>query len=354
MSETHSHTPSSSCCGSSGGKKKKFDYIMWGSIFLLALSPLVYIVDFPWPQANMFFSAMLDILGTIWWGIIMGLISVGLIDHIPREYFTKIMGRTNSLGGLAKACVAGLVLDVCSHGIVIVAGKLYERGLSLAQVMTFLIASPWNSLTVTFVLIALIGFGWTAVFIAASLLIAFVSGLIYWWLEKRGILPPNPHTQDIDDDLDIIADAKSRLKKFRPSFAFLKDTAKASWKDGKMVIRWILFGAVLAAAMRAFVPQEMFSDLVGPTFMGMLVTLVLATVIEVCSEGSAPIAAEIMQRAAAPGNGFTFLMAGVATDYTEIMVLREVTKSWRVALSVSLVTVPQVLLIGWLMNMAGG
>ena len=35
--------------------------------------------------------------------------------------------------------------------------KLYERGASLGQVFAFLIASPWNSLSVTLVLIALIG-----------------------------------------------------------------------------------------------------------------------------------------------------------------------------------------------------
>ena len=51
--------------------------------------------------------------------------------------------------------------------------------------------------------------------------------------------------------------------------------------------------------------------------------------------------------------GFAFLMAGVSTDYTEIMVLRGVTKSWRIALSLPLLTVPQILLLGWIMNMAG-
>ena len=37
------------------------------------------------------------------------------------------------------------------------------------------------------------------------------------------------------------------------------------------------------------------------------------------SAGSSPIAADLVNRANAPGNGFAFLMAGVATDYTEII-----------------------------------
>jgi uncharacterized membrane protein YraQ (UPF0718 family) len=63
-----------------------------------------------------------------------------------------------------------------------------------------------------------------------------------------------------------------------------------------------------------------------------------------------PIAADLMNRAGAPGNSFTFLLAGVATDYTEIMVMRESTGSLKIALLLPLITVPQVLAIGWILN----
>jgi uncharacterized membrane protein YraQ (UPF0718 family) len=60
-----------------------------------------------------------------------------------------------------------------------------------------------------------------------------------------------------------------------------------------------------------------------------------------------------MNRAGAPGNGFTFLMAGVATDYTELLVIREFTKRWKTALFLPLVTTPQILVIGYIMNVFG-
>jgi uncharacterized membrane protein YraQ (UPF0718 family) len=86
----------------------------------------------------------------------------------------------------------------------------------------------------------------------------------------------------------------------------------------------------------------------------LLLTLAATTVIEVCSEGSSPVAADLVTRAMAPGNGFTFLMAGVATDYTEILSIRERTRSWKVALFLPVVTVPQVVVIGWVLNRVGG
>ena len=71
-----------------------------------------------------------------------------------------------------------------------------------------------------------------------------------------------------------------------------------------MVFRWLLFGLLLATAIRATVPMDTYQTLFGPTAIGLLLTLVAATIIEVCSEGSTPIAADILTRAAAPGNSF--------------------------------------------------
>ncbi len=70
-----------------------------------------------------------------------------------------------------------------------VGAKLYERGASTGQVIAFLVASPWNSFSLTLVLIALIGIKWTLAFIGLSLLIAIITGLIFDWLVGRGSLP---------------------------------------------------------------------------------------------------------------------------------------------------------------------
>jgi hypothetical protein len=46
-------------------------------------------------------------------------------------------------------------------------------------------------------------------------------------------------------------------------------------------------------------------------------------------------------------------MAGAATDYTEIMSLKETTGRWSKALLLPAVTVPQILVIGYLVNTFG-
>ena len=116
-----------------------------------------------------------------------------------------------------------------------------------------------------------------------------------------------------------------------------------------MVLWWILLGVLFAAVIGAYVPEHYFMDYMGPDALGMLVTLVFATIIEVCSEGTSPLAFEIFDNTGVLGNPFVFLMAGVATDYTEIGLLwSNIGK--RTALWLPLIAVPQILAYGWFLN----
>lgn len=95
--------------------------------------------------------------------------------------------------------------------------------------------------------------------------------------------------------------------------------------------------------------QIFFTRFLGPSVIGLLITLAAATVIEVCSEGSAPMAFEIFRQTGALGNSFVFLMAGVVTDYTEIgLIWQNVGK--KTAIWLPIVAIPQVILLGILAN----
>ena len=123
--------------------------------------------------------------------------------------------------------------------------------------------------------------------------------------------------------------------------------------ESKVIVRWLLIGTLLAACLTTFVPADTFSKYFGPTLLGLLVTLIGATIIEVCSEGSVPIAAELLGEAKAPGNAFTFLMAGASTDYTEIMILKETTGRWKLVFLLPLLALPQIIVLGLIFNQAG-
>jgi uncharacterized membrane protein YraQ (UPF0718 family) len=346
----------SSCCGDESAASKT-DYFLWfcvlgvASLFLLGL--LIPHGESPGPLAVLSHSVV-ELLGKMWWGIAVGILFVGLLARIPRDLVMSVLGHEKGFTSLLRATLAGVFLDLCSHGILAVGMKLYERGASVGQVMAFLLASPWNSFSLTLILFGLIGVGWTLLFIALSLVIGLISGAIFDRLVGSGSLPENPNREH----LDASADLGELWTAFRDSWHFTGAGTGRLLADGlsgsRVVIRWALFGILLASAIRVLVPEDAFAAWFGASLAGLGLTVLAATVIEVCSEGTTPIAADLMNRAGAPGNSFTFLMAGVATDYTEIMSIKDTTASWKIALFLPLITLPQVLVLGFILNQFSG
>ena len=295
----------------------------------------------PVPVLTKLNESLLLYVGQVWWAVLLGLVLGGVIDYfVPDEFISGLLGRKR-LSSLVFAVLSGFLLSACSHGILALAIQLHKKGANNASVITFLLASPWANLPVTILLFGF--FGWQAfLFIGAAMLIALVTGIVFLFLENVGLIEPSPKS-----NAGQKADWE-RLKKFQ-----LRDSINGIFAGtvqlSNMVLWWILIGIFVAALIGAYVPHHVFMEYFGPSFKGLSMTLLLATVIEVCSEGSAPVAFEIFNKVGVLGNPFVFLMAGVVTDYTEIGLLwANVGK--RVAIWLPLVTVPQVLFVGYLFN----
>ncbi len=291
-----------------------------------------------------------ELLARAWWGVLFGIVAVAVIGRFPAELVCSLLGRGGSLGGLCRAVGAGVVLDMCNHGILLVGMRLYQRGASLGQTLAFLIASPWNSLSLTLILAALIGWGWMLLFIVLSMVVALATGWLADRLVTAGKIPGNPNTLALPTGYRVGPALTGVLRSLKPGAANYARLGREGLSGSRMVLRWILFGFVLTGAIRAFVPEVAFQQYFGPSTAGMFLTLLATTLLEVCSCGSSPIAADFLTRAHAPGNAFVFLMSGAATDYTEIVSLRATTRSWRATLALPLISTPQVLLMGWLIN----
>ncbi len=341
----------SSCCPTES--TSKFDYLLWGSAIPVVIAYSLHL--FSWHESlpqwlQVMSHGVFDLLNTMWWGVVLAALFVGMLSRIPQAMVTAVLGQGGNVRGVFRATLAGVLMDLCSHGILMVGMQLYQRGASLGQVMAFLIASPWNSLSLTIILTALIGLPWTLAFIVLSMLIAVVSGVVFDALVKRGSLPDNPHRQDLPNDYRLGAEVKTLIKSVNWRFSIFGMVLWDGFSASRMVLRWLLFGILLATLLRSFLSLEDFQTWFGPTVLGLVVTLVAATIIEVCSEGSTPIAADLLTRANAPGNSFAFMMTGVSTDYTEVMVIKDTTKSWKIALFLPLITVPQVVAIALILN----
>ena len=313
------------------------------------ITAIVILIAYLIPSLNPLFDSFIDYFKLIWWAILAGLLIGGIIDYfIPKEYISKFLA-THRKRTIFYAVGFGFLMSACSHGILAIAIELYKKGASIPSVIAFLLASPWANLPITILLFGF--FGVKALYLVVSaVVIAVITGFIYQTLSRNKKIEDNPNTVKVGKEFSIVADIKKRFKGHKFSMEDIKGVFKGSWALAKMVVWWLLIGMILAALARTYVPHDFFMKYLGPTALGLLITLIFATIIEVCSEGSSVLAFEIFKQTGAFGNSFTFLMAGVATDYTEIgLIWSNIGR--KTALWLPIITVPQIVVLGYFFNL---
>lgn len=343
-------TPEKSCqtCHETRASKWYNNKTVITASVVIALCILSYIL----PILGPFRKSLFMYFHKIWLALLIGLMLGGVIDYfIPREYVSRILAKPKK-STIFYSVVLGFFMSVCSHGILALSIELHKKGASNPAVVAFLLASPWANFPLTIMLLAF--FGIKALYIViGALAIAIITGFVYQFLESKKLIETNTNTKIQEDNFSIFADFKERFKSHRVTRSQILQDIKGIFYGtislSDMVLWWILIGITLASLSAAYIPQHIFQRYMGPTFLGMLVTLIFATILEVCSEGTAPLAFEIYRQTRAFGNTFVFLMAGVITDYTEIGLLwANVGK--RVAIWLPIITIPQVLALGILAN----
>ncbi len=329
-------------------KKNK---ILFLSIFIILLAIILQEASIVENNSlNVFTQSVYEFFSLSWKGILIGFVAIIFIDMLPQNVILKIMGDRAGFLGILKAVIAGFLLDLCNHGILMMASRFYDKGVRISQIFAFLIATPWNSFSLMILLYYLVGLKITVVFTLLSLLIALITGYIVDILLEKKYIIENPNKVVIDRTTTLKQDFINDYKNTKFNSKFIFKAIVSSIFSTKKVIKWVLFGIVLASSIRAFIPVEVLKKFFGANSLGIFSTLAFATVLEVCSEGALPIAADFVNKIKAIGNSFVFLMAGVATDYTEIAILKDTTKSFKIAFLLPIITVPQILLWGYVLN----
>jgi len=322
------------------------------TVIVASVLILVSILSYIAPMLEPFRKSLFMYFHRIWWAILLGLFLGGVIDHfIPREYVSHILAKPEKKT-IFYSVILGFFMSACSHGILALSIELHKKGASNPAVIAFLLASPWANFPLTILLIGF--FGLKALYIiACAVIVAIITGLIYQFLESRHLIESNKNMKEPKKGFSMLKDLKERFRSYRVTTNQISQDIKGilsgSISLANMVLWWMLIGIGLASLAAAYIPPTIFQNYMGPTLLGLLVTLIIATILEVCSEGTAPLAFEIYRQTAALGNVFVFLMAGVVTDYTEIGLLW-VNVGRRVAIWLPIITVPQVVALGILAN----
>jgi len=117
--------PDGGCCGAG----RSVDYLLWGSFAVIVIAYAGHFFGHDrmtdGSALKIFIHGMYQLMNTMWWGLVAGIIAVGVMHQVPRDAVIKVMGRPGSVSGILRAMLGGLCLDLCNHGILLVGMKLY-------------------------------------------------------------------------------------------------------------------------------------------------------------------------------------------------------------------------------------
>lgn len=239
--------------------------------------------------------------------LLLGFLIAGLLHVlVPKGFYRKYLSRDNKWAVL-WAALLGVPLPLCSCGVIPTAIGLRKENASKGAVASFLIATPQTGIDSILATFSLLGLGFAIVRPVAALITGVCGGLL---------------VNRFATEEEASSDSSSRCSV--ESGFWLVRVLRYAFVDllqdigGRLVI-----GLLLAALIQVVVPEGFFLRFGNYPLLQMLVILVVAIPMYICSTGSIPVAAALMMKGLSPGAALVMLMAGPAVNLASILVVRK-------------------------------
>lgn len=254
--------------------------------------------------------------------LVASLILCGLLHIVLRpEFLQRSLGNTK-LSSLVKATISGMLLPICSCGVVPIALSLYHSGAYLGPTLAFLVAAPIINPAAVLLSFALLGPQLTIIYVITGFLLPMIIGVIGNKWGKNELVSPMAAAM-------AEAMAKAPVEAGPKTF----QAGKTSWSKkiysgldwgvrslGLQVSRYVLLGILFAALLLAIIPMSFIQDyLSSPALISLIGVILLGAVMYVCAVGHIPFIAALISAGAAPGVAIVFLLSGVATNLPEML-----------------------------------
>jgi len=237
--------------------------------------------------------------------VLVGALASAAIEvFVPVNALERLAGLPRPLQ-LPAAALAGVAFPICECGSVPVARRLAARGLTPSAAVTFMLAAPvLNPVVIasTFVAYRARSSLWTMVIgrFALGMLVAMVVGWVVGSRSKDEVLRPRS-----DEARAVLVEPAPPEARWRRFFFH-------TGNDFLFMGRYLLIGAAAAAVVQTFLPASFVSTVAGTPVLDIAVMMGLATVLSLCSESDAFVAASFVQFG--PAAQLAFLVSGPMID----------------------------------------
>ncbi len=138
-----------SCCEAAPSWEWKRSKALMSLFFLAA----AWAVSVAWLPLAKFRGVLEHDFQVMFWPLLAGLAVGGAVEaFIPSAWIMNLLSGKRRRS-LIYSVGLGFLMSSCSHGLLAIAMQLYKKGASRASVISFLLASPWANLAMTFLLV---------------------------------------------------------------------------------------------------------------------------------------------------------------------------------------------------------
>ncbi|MFN7472183.1 MAG: permease [Roseiflexaceae bacterium] len=229
------------------------------------------------------------------------LVSAGIHLFIDPVWLMAKIPRNRTLAALAGGLI-GLFFPVCECGSVPAARSFINRGAPAPFGYAFALAAPViNPIVLISTSVAFVGVtGWGFVWwrICLTLFVAVITARFLPLQASQPGVADHSHTHT-DDELPVLA--------------WLRH-ASTDWLD---MVRFLVFGAALAAAVQVFVPNGWYVALTDNPWLAVPAMMALAVIMAICSTVDAFVGLALL-RTIAPNAVLAFLVFGPMIDLKSI------------------------------------
>ena len=263
--------------------------------------------------------------------LLLGFFIAGVLHvFVPQKFYAKYLSRSNRQSVL-WAALLGVPLPLCSCGVIPTAIGLRNEKASKGAVASFLIATPQTGIDSILATFSMMGLGFAIVRPAAALITGVCGGL----LVNRWSSESHQASLVREDESMFNGQCSARACSLSRSGATERMVNEARGNRLWRVLKYayydmmrdigqrLLIGLVVAALIQVAVPDEFFLSFGSQPLLQMLVILLIAVPMYICSTGSIPVAAALMMKGLSPGAALVMLMAGPAVNLASILVVHK-------------------------------
>ena len=283
-----------------------------------------------------FFHSLLIVTGEMSPYLLLGFLIAGLLHvFVPGKFYAKYLSADNKFSVLLAALL-GVPLPLCSCGVIPTAIGLRKEKASKGAVASFLIATPQTGIDSILATYSVLGLAFALIRPVAALVTGVCGGL----LVNRFV------REDAESE---VAEHACQVETGNKLWRVLRYAFYEMMED---IGPRLIVGLLLAALIQVAVPDEFFLHFGANPLLQMLVILVVAVPMYICSTGSIPVAAALIMKGLTPGAALVMLMAGPAVNMASILVVRK-SLGKRFTVLYLLVIVGFSILFGLLINAVG-